>query len=200
MLNKFILLTLKGLFTVLPFALTLYLLVWIAISTENLLSPYLPAHYYFPGLGVITIIALFAIIGLLVNAYIVTLFINAGQRMIGRVPVVKTLFGAIQDAVELFQTKKDNSTKKAVMVEVSEGLSLIGFVTNDNVVKVLFPDTHKVAVYLPMSYQIGGYTLYADASKITELTIDVETAMRIAITGGNSITKKKDEHPSTENV
>jgi uncharacterized membrane protein len=200
MLNKLILLTLKGLFTVLPFALTLYLLVWIAITTESLLSPYLPAHYYFPGLGVITIIGLLAIIGLLVNAYVVTLMINASQRLIERVPVVKTLFGAIQDAVELFQIKKEHSTKKAVAVEISEGVSLIGFVTNDKVAKVLFPDKQKVAVYLPMSYQIGGYTLYLDPSKITDLNIDVETAMRIAVTGGNSIAKKQNKEPLVEKV
>lgn len=190
MLNKFIMLTLKGLFTVLPFALTLYLLIWIAISTESLLSPYLPAHYYFPGLGVITIIACLAVIGLLVNAYIVKLIIDAGQNLIERVPVVKTLFGAIKDAVELFQIKKEAGTKKAVTVEISEGIRLIGFVTNDKVAKVLFPEDQKIAVYLPMSYQIGGYTLYLDPSKISDLDIDVETAMRIAVTGGNSITKK----------
>lgn len=192
MLNKFILLILKGLFTVLPFVLTLYLLVWIAITSENLLSPYLPANYYFPGLGVITIIIILAMVGLLVNAYIVRLFITTGQRLIERVPVVKTLFGAIQDAVELFQIKKETGTKKAVAVEISNGIKLIGFVTNDKVAKALFPDDDKVAVYIPLSYQIGGYTLYLDPEKITDLNVDVETAMRIAVTGGNSISKKDD--------
>lgn len=196
MLNKFVLLTLKGLFTILPFALTIYLLMWIAITTESLLSPYLPAHYYFPGLGVITIIALLAFIGVFVNAYFVRLFISAGQRLIERVPVVKTLYGAIQDAVELFQIKKETGTKRAVSVEVSEGVNLIGFVTNDRVAKGLFPNDNKVAVYMPMSYQIGGYTLYLDPAKISDLDIDVETAMRIAVTGGNSISKKEDDVPT----
>ena len=187
------LLTLKGLFTILPFAVTLYLLVWMAVTAEGLLSPYIPSQYYFPGLGVIAIIIILAAIGLLVNAYVVELLILAGQNLISRVPIVKTLFGAIQDAVELFQIKKEQGTKKAVAVEISDGVKLIGFVTSDNAVKVLFPDQNKVAVYMPLSYQIGGYTLYLDASKITDLDIDVETAMRIAVTGGNSITEKKAE-------
>jgi len=188
-----VLLTLKGLFTILPFAVTLYLLVWMAVTAEGLLSPYIPSQYYFPGLGVIAIIIILAAIGLLVNAYVVELLILAGQNLISRVPIVKTLFGAIQDAVELFQIKKEQGTKKAVAVEISDGVQLIGFVTSDNAVKVLFPDQNKVAVYMPLSYQIGGYTLYLDASKITDLDIDVETAMRIAVTGGNSITEKKTE-------
>ncbi|GAB54306.1 hypothetical protein GPUN_0152 [Glaciecola punicea ACAM 611] len=189
MFNKFVLLTLKGLFTVLPFAITFYLIIWVATSTESLLSPYLPEHYYFPGLGLITIIASLAIIGLMVNAYIVTIMINAGQGLIERVPVVKTLFGATKDAVELFQIKKDTGTKKAVTVEVSEGVRLIGFITNDKVAKKLFPTEDKVAVYLPMSYQLGGYTLYVDPSKVSDLNVDVETAMRIAVTGGSSMPK-----------
>ncbi len=65
---------------------------------------------------------------------------------------------------------------------------------------MLFPDKQKVAVYLPMSYQIGGYTLYLDPSKITDLNIDVETAMRIAVTGGNSIAKKQNKEPLVEKV
>ena len=199
MSNKFVLLTLKGLFTILPFAVTLYLLVWMAVTAESLLSPYIPRQYYFPGLGVIAIIIILAAIGLLVNAYVVKLLILAGQNLIGRVPIVKTLFGAIQDAVELFQIKKEQGSKEAVAVEIAEGVQLIGFVTSDKVVKVLFPDQNKVAVYIPLSYQIGGYTLYLDASKITDLDIDVETAMRIAVTGGNSITEKKTEVKSVNN-
>lgn len=43
-----------------------------------------------------------------------------------------------------------------------------------------------VAVYLPMSYQIGGYTLYLPASALTPLDISFEDGMRLAITGGVS--------------
>jgi uncharacterized membrane protein len=41
-----------------------------------------------------------------------------------------------------------------------------------------------VAVYLPMSYQIGGYTIYLPRSRVSETELSVEQAMRIALTGG----------------
>ena len=41
-----------------------------------------------------------------------------------------------------------------------------------------------VAVYLPMSYQIGGYTIYIPRSRVTETDLTVEQAMRIVLTGG----------------
>jgi uncharacterized membrane protein len=41
-----------------------------------------------------------------------------------------------------------------------------------------------VAVYLPMSYQIGGHTLYLSRDRIEATDLTVEAAMRIVLTGG----------------
>ncbi|MDT0582122.1 MULTISPECIES: DUF502 domain-containing protein [Alteromonadaceae] len=190
MLNELAKLVAKGLLTILPFVLTIYLLVWIALAAEGLFSPYIPSQYYFPGLGVIVVLIVLAFIGILVNAYVVKLIIERSNDLLERVPVIKTLFGAIQDAVHLFQIKKETSTKRAVSVEMADGSHAIGFVTNESVANIVFPGQNKIAVYLPLSYQIGGYTMYMDQSKVANLDIDVETAMRIAVTGGSSLDKK----------
>lgn len=190
MFNRLLLLPVKGLVTILPFAITIYFLVWLITKTEALLSPVIPAQYYFPGLGVVTVILALTAIGILINAYLFGWLISLGERLFARVPVVKTLFGAVQDAVELFEVKKDEDSKKAVAVDMGNGIKLIGFMTSEKVANKLFPNEDKVAVYLPMSYQIGGYTLYLERDKISPLDIDVETAMRIAVTGGNSIEKE----------
>lgn len=191
MFNKLSLLVAKGLLTVLPFVLTIYLIGWVATSAESLLSPYIPYEYYFPGLGVVVIVLILAFVGIIVNAYLIKKIINYGKQLLETVPVVKTVFGAIQDAVHLFEVKKEQANKKPVTVEVSPGVSLIGFITSSDIAKLLFPNDQKIAVYLPLSYQIGGYTLYLSPNKVTELDIDVETAMRIAVTGGSSIKASK---------
>jgi len=41
-----------------------------------------------------------------------------------------------------------------------------------------------VAVYFPMSYQIGGYTLYLPVSELTETDLSVQEAMRMVLIGG----------------
>ena len=187
MLNKLFVLIFKGLLTVLPFVITIYLLTWLTNTTETLLSPLIPDSVYFPGLGIILALVVLAAIGIVVNIYVVRLVIDKVHSIFDRLPVIKTLFGAIKDAVDLFEVKKGQDSKKAVSIEVNPGINLIGFITSDSVAEVLFPGQGKVAVYVPFSFQIGGYTVYVDSSKITELDIDVETAMRIAVTGGNSI-------------
>ena len=40
-----------------------------------------------------------------------------------------------------------------------------------------------VAVYMPMSYQIGGYTIFVPKSALTPIDIGFEDAMRLALTG-----------------
>ncbi len=50
-----------------------------------------------------------------------------------------------------------------------------------------------VAVYLPMSYQIGGYTLYLPRSALTPVDLPFEDAMRLAVTGGVTRTPERRE-------
>ncbi len=43
-----------------------------------------------------------------------------------------------------------------------------------------------VAVYLPMSYQVGGFTLFMPRSKLQPVDIPVDEALRFALTAGMS--------------
>ncbi|MBU3018201.1 DUF502 domain-containing protein [Paraglaciecola agarilytica] len=185
MLKKIMLLVVQGLLAVVPITLTIYALYWLITSVERTLTPIIPAQYYFPGLGVVTGIVLLFFAGLLVNAYVIKVLLRWGERLFERIPLVKTFYGAIQDAVNLINVGKQQKMQSVVSVQISDSIHLIGFVTNIEGGKTLFKDEEKVGVYIPLSYQIGGYTLYIDRSKVTPLDIDVESAMRIALTGGS---------------
>lgn len=177
----------KGLLALLPISLTLFVVVWLFTSIEQVVVPYIPDHLYFPGLGILlTFVALIAL-GLLVNAYILQSLIAWGNRLLERIPLIKTLYGTIHDAVNLIKLGKEKELKSVVSVRMSDTIHLIGFITNDEGAKQLFSNESKVGVYIPMSYQIGGYTLYIDRDQITPLDISVEKAMRIALTGGNGV-------------
>ena len=88
MLNRFLLLIFKGLLTVLPLTLTLYFLYWLASSIEAAVSPYFESTFYFPGLGIVTVLLVLATIGALVNAYVVKLFIAYGNEFIEKLPLI----------------------------------------------------------------------------------------------------------------
>jgi len=65
---------------------------------------------------------------------------------------------------------------------------VIGFVTEDHVDSrsLGMGEADVVAVYFPMSYQIGGYTLYLPRSELHETNLSVQEAMRLVLLGGIS--------------
>lgn len=180
---------LKGLVTILPIGLTIYFVYWLGVTAEALLSK--PIKWviddgnYWPGMGLILGFAFLFIVGLAVNAFVVRRLLGLGEGLLLRVPVVKTVYSAIRDMTRLVNTgKKKGDLDRVVTVDVGLG-KLIGFVTQEHANTLgIGGGDDLVAVYLPMSYQIGGYTVYLPRSRVTETELTVEQAMRVVLTGG----------------
>jgi uncharacterized membrane protein len=179
---------LKGLLTILPIGLTLYFVYWLGVTTETLLSKPIKlaiGDNYWPGMGLITGFLLLFVVGLAVNAFLVRRLLGIGEELLLRVPVVKTVYSAIRDMTRLVNTdKKKGDLDRVVTLDLGFG-KLIGFVTQEHANTLgLGGGEDLVAVYLPMSYQIGGYTVYLPRSRVVETDLTVEQAMRIVLTGG----------------
>ena len=179
---------LKGLVTILPIGLTVYFVYWLGITTETLLSKpikWVVGANYWPGMGLVTGFLLLFVVGLAVNAFLVRRLLGMGEELLMRVPVVKTVYSAIRDMTRLVNTdKKKGDLDRVVTLDIGFG-KMIGFVTQEHANTLgIGGGDDLVAVYLPMSYQIGGYTVYLPRSRVTETELSVEQAMRIVLTGG----------------
>ena len=183
-MNKVLALSLKGLAAILPLSLTLYFIYWLTSGAESLLLPYVDTAFYFPGMGIVFALVFILLVGLLVNLFFIDWLVRTMNAQIERIPLVKSVFGAIRDTLTVFKINEKDSSKTVVSVEIQPDMHLIGFVTAVQVGNELFNDQEKIGVYIPLSYQIGGYTLYVKRDKVTKLDISVEQAMRIALTGG----------------
>lgn len=183
---------LKGLATLLPVGITLYIIVWLGRTAESLMGglirQILPEPYYWPGLGVLAGLLLLIVVGLLVNAWVVRRLVDFGGSLLERIPLVNTLYGAIRDFTRYFSTTDETKAlNKVVMITLGE-TRLIGFLTRESMpdIGVDAGGEDVVAVYLPMSYQIGGYTLYVERKKVQSVDLSVEEAMRLVLTAGVS--------------
>jgi uncharacterized membrane protein len=184
---------LKGLAVVIPVALTLAILWWMAAGAERLMGSVLkftlPEGWYVPGMGLVSGLVLIALIGLLSHVLIFQKLFNLGDAIFHRLPLVKTIYTAIKDFIGYLNPDKDSAMSKVVMVQLpGQSFQLIGFVTREQFDDLPFAPAAEdpVAVYMPMSYQIGGYTLFLPRSALTPLDIPFETAMRLVLTGGVS--------------
>jgi uncharacterized membrane protein len=181
---------LKGLVAVLPVALTVYLVFWLGSTAERILSgplrALLPEDQYWPGLGLVVGFLLVLLVGVMVNAYVVRYLLRIGEAFLARIPIVKTIFGAFKDITQFLPAGGKERDLKRVVLWPFGSAQLIGFVTEEHVSTRLFGDNAAglVAVYFPMSYQIGGYTLYLPATELTETDLSVQEAMRMVLIGG----------------
>ncbi len=188
---------LTGLVTILPVALTLYLLYWLAISAESVLGDairlILPENNYWPGMGVIAGLVVAFFIGLLMHAYVVQRMFAAGEQLFYRMPLVKSVYPAIRDFFNYFSPTSKREFEQVVSVTIGDsGMQVIGFVTQ-TLPKHLpkgFREGDNVLVYLPLSYMIGGYAVLMPRSAIKPLDMSMEEAMRFTLTAGVTGTVK----------
>jgi uncharacterized membrane protein len=180
---------LKGLVAILPLSLTIYFVYWLAITAERLFSRLLrlllPADWYWPGLGLIVGFAVLYVVGLAVNAYVVRRALRLSDAMFARIPVVKTVYVALRDFMRFFPSSgRSHDLRRVVLVPFGPG-KVIGFVTAESGT-VLGSDGNDdaVGVYLPMSYMIGGYTVFLPRDLLETTTLSVEAGMRLALMGG----------------
>lgn len=174
---------LLGLATVLPVALTIYLVYVFGIGAErlmgSLLKLILPADYYWPGLGVILAVLAIIAVGLLVRLPWLGLLVRLSDGVMSRIPLIKTIYSTIRDFTDLVtRNREGKQVGRPVSVKLWDEIEVIGLVTDEHL------DDQHVLVYLPMSYQLGGYALALHKDRLRDLDMSLEDALRYVITAG----------------
>lgn len=182
---------LQGLIAILPLAVTGFLFIWLGAAAERTLSIpikwILPDGWYVTGMGVVAGIVLVFLIGLLVNIWGVPRLIRFGERFVERIPLVKTIYGAVRDLLGFFgKSGEIGAVSQVVMVSIGDTGRAVGLLTRerfDSLPTGLGGEGH-VAVYVPFSYQIGGFTLILPRERVEPLDMSLEDAMRFIVTAG----------------
>ncbi|MDA1331302.1 MAG: DUF502 domain-containing protein [Proteobacteria bacterium] len=190
---------LTGLFTVLPVLATIYLLVWLFTTAESFmgypLQMILPDGIYVVGMGLVAGCLGVFLIGILMRAYFIRFIFDLTERFFLKVPLIKTIYSALREFFGLFTGDDKGENFQVVMVDMPNlDVRLLGFLTREEFSDLPFDMVPKgcVAVYLPMSYQIGGYTIFVPRSRLTPVDMPREQAMRLIITAGIQQSKKND--------
>lgn len=181
---------LKGLATVLPIFITIYSIYWLGVSSEeflgNAIKRFILDEYYWPGMGTIVALALVMLVGVLVNNRVGQFFVRKLHYFVTHVPIANTIYNGVQDLMQFFASSRDREgMDQVVEVEVGNNIRVIGFITQEKPAIPLHDNGEElVGVYLPMSYMIGGYTVYLPRSQVRSVDVSVETAMRLTLTAG----------------
>ena len=178
----------KGIKILLPFAITLALLFWSIQTIEYFFGEFfrifIGEKYYFQGLGTILGLLMAYIIGLSMNAWMGRKFHRYSEGWFKKIPLIRTIYDSVQDIVS-FMESSSASNIHPVLVETPIG-NLLGFVTVESfegLPKELGGEK-DVLVYLPLSYQIGGYAIVVPRTSVKKVDMPSEEAMRFILMAG----------------
>jgi len=189
--QRLVRLFLKGLATIIPIALTVLIVLWLAGLAESgvgfLIKLVLPESWYIRGMGLIGGIVLVMAIGLLSQVWLFRKLIDLGEGILERMPLVKSVFRATKDFVDYFSSEDGNRFGQAVMVRHPElKIGIMGFVTREDFSELPFGEEGEVAVYLPLSYQVAGYTVFVPREWLEPIDLPFEESIRLILTAAMS--------------
>ncbi|MCX5662189.1 MAG: DUF502 domain-containing protein [Planctomycetota bacterium] len=196
----------KGLIAILPVGVAIIVIVWMARTFEDIFAAPIQRimvllrveHHYVSGLGFVLGLTLIFLLGLFVNALIVRQMLAASEGLLQRLPVAKTIMSSVRDVTGFFSKSERKQMNQVVVVRLAEsGVRAVGFVTRESLMDLpegmAKPET--VAVFMPLSYAMGGFTLLVPRECVTPVSMSMEDAMRFVLTAG-----MKSEKPGPEGV
>ncbi len=190
----------RGLILILPLAITIYILVWLARALEaalgGLLKLALPKEGWFryiPGMGLAAGVALIFLLGFLLQSGYFRRLWRWTERQIEAIPVVRLLYNSVKEILTYVGGAQTTAASSVVLVTLQDGVRMVGLVTRENLKNIADgAGDDDVAVFLPWSYQVGGITVYVPRSRLTPLDMTVEQGFRFAFTAGVSGAKARE--------
>lgn len=187
---------LTGLLAITPLAIT----AWILWRFYELISatmrpwvervPYLAENYpdfYLTLVGLLIFILLISIVGLFTRNLIGVAFFRLVERIIDRIPVVKSVFSTSKQIAGVFLQDRRTAFKKVVMFEYPRrGIFSMGFVTRDD------EADPQVNVFLPTTPNpTSGFMLLIPRTELIEISLPVEDAIKLIVSGGSIMTSEQ---------
>ncbi|MBX7232651.1 MAG: DUF502 domain-containing protein [Bdellovibrionales bacterium] len=191
---------LRGFFTLFPLLLSAYILMWFLNLAESIaykfLLFFLPDSVYTPGLGILVAVLIIYLFGVMLDKSTTRKVFQWVEDSFQVIPLVRSIYRALKDFTDYLSPNKKRKNGRTVLVQMPHSkIELIGLVTRESLTDLPAPlgQPNYVAVYLPMSYQFGGYTIFVPRENIKEVPLGTEQAMRSVLTAWVSGQEEKND-------
>ncbi len=180
----------RGISVIIPLGLTFWVFRALLDWVDGILSPFLDQWLgrRIPGLGFISILVLVMLVGLLTRNLVGKLFFAWFEDVLLRIPVVRSVYGAIKDLVGAFAMGgKSKTFRQVIMFEYPRpGLYCIGFVTNEmSYVSPQGEVKEFFNVYIPNPPNpTSGFLSLVPKEEAIQLDLSVEEGLKLVLSGG----------------
>lgn len=185
---------LAGVLVAAPIAITVYIAWWFISFIDGSVRPLIPVRYNpenylpfsIPGIGLAVVVIVLTLIGAFAAGYVGRLVLRIGEGLVERMPVVRSVYGAVKQIFETVLAKKSNAFREVVVVEYPrQGVWSLGFITG-----AAHPEIQRVSgedlvnVFIPCAPPTAGYLVIVPRRDVTVLDLTVEDGLKLVVSGG----------------
>ena len=181
-----------GLVILIPIIVTAYI-VYVIVSffepitgpvTRNILFRMTGHELYIPGTGFVVFVIVTYVTGTIASNYFGKTALARGEKILKRIPVIKTIYGSVKEMTDAFSSDKVKSFKEAVLIEFPfRDRYTIGFVTK----RVTLDERTFCVVFIPPTpIPTAGFLIMIREEDLRFLDISVDEALKYIISLGTA--------------
>ena len=193
---------LAGLLIIVPFGITLFVAATLFGFLEGLIQPFLKQVYTLPiwneffdenvqpqpivrmVMTVLLAVIMLYVLGVVSTTYIVAKVYSGGERLVMRIPVMKSVYGLTKQITDLVMTKDAGAFKKLVMIEYPrKGSYALAFMTGQT--QFVGDPNRYINLFLPTTPNpTSGYMLILPEEEVWSVNMSIEEGIKMIISGG----------------
>jgi uncharacterized membrane protein len=189
---------LYGIFLLLPLLVTVFIIVKLFHWMDSWIYLVIPKSLrsdIIPGMGLIAVLVITYSLGLIARNFLGKRLLQFGNEIIKRIPFFNKIYSIIKQVVDAIASPKKKILDKVVLIEFPHpGSYCLAFVTSRENKEISKAAGDKmISVFLPKAPNpASGFLFYVPESKVTEVNIGMETAMKLIMSAGVVTPDKKE--------
>jgi len=192
----------RGLFTLLPLAITFWLMYLLFGFVNDLIAPWVGRalelagvqnvqggwwKYVVPMVGLVVLFAILVLVGLLATNLFGKRLLAVFERLLLSIPLVRAIYGSAKQLIEAITIGGQSAFREVVAFEYPRrGIWVLGFVTSSMPGSSLSEEIPEmVNVFLPTTPNpTSGFLLILPTTEVHHLPISVEEGIKMIVSGG----------------
>lgn len=178
----------SGLLVTVPLIVTYFVLRFLFSTLDGLLNPIVRdiLGYDIPGLGAAVTLLLVLLAGIITTNFIGARVYHHGDRILGRLPLVRIFYTATKQLVDSVLAPKERAFSEVVLIEYPrKGLYVVGFLSNR--CRIIRDSGEKKVslVFVPSTpTPFSGMVVAVPDEDIYPVNMSVEEAVKLLVSGG----------------
>ncbi|MBI2880796.1 MAG: DUF502 domain-containing protein [Candidatus Tectomicrobia bacterium] len=184
-----------GLLVVIPIWITFMLLQFLAVRLDGVLGPHISRIFRFlgyqakdiPGVGIVVMVVAIYFVGLFARNFFGRQIFSLADRILGKVPFVRTVYVASKQLLETIALQQKNGFKRCVLIEYPRpGIYALGFVTSEAKGEIQAQTRETVInVFVPTTPNpTSGLLIFVPREQIIPLEMSIEDGIKYVVAGG----------------